>query len=324
LRASLHNWDEIARKGVGVGDRVLIEKAGEIIPQIVAVTERASSPRFEPPTHCPSCGEALVRAEGEVALRCVNRISCRAQLVEGVQFFAHRHAMNIENLGPKLVAQLIERGIVRDVADLFDLTAPRLAELERMAEKSAENIVRGLDKARREATLSRLLIALGIPHVGEVAARAIAAGQANLSAMLARSPEQLASDLADVRGVGPVIAQAVGDFFAEPRNRVVLDKLVARGVDPLEPRRAVGGPLAGRTFCVTGTLSRPRGEVRRDIEAAGGRFVTSVTKETQFLVAGAETGEGKLKAAAKHGTRVVDEATLYRLIAGEEPVEHIS
>src|SRR5262249_31120560 len=184
--ASLHNGDEVARKGVGPGDKVLIEKAGEIIPQIVAVTQHAGRGVFEPPRTCPSCGEALVRADGEVALRCINKISCRAQLVEGLQFFAYRHAMNIENLGTKLVAQLVRSDLVRDVADLFDLTVDKLEPLERMGQKSAENIVRGLEKAKREATLSRLLIGLGIPHVGEVAARAIAAQFEDLQALIDR------------------------------------------------------------------------------------------------------------------------------------------
>ena len=309
--ASLHNWDEVARKGVAKGDTVLIEKAGEIIPQIIAVTEHAGGAVFEPPRSCPSCGEALVRAEDEVALRCINKISCRAQLVEGLQFFAHRHAMNIENLGPKLVAQLIESGLVRDAADLFDLTVDKLEPLERMGQKSAENIVAGLDKAKREATLSKLLIGLGIPHVGEVAARAIAAQFDDLQALIDKK-----GSFEGVRGIGPVIAQAVTDFFEEPRNVAVLQKLVDRGVNPREPKREASGPLAGKTFCVTGTLSKPRGDVKHDIEAAGGKFVTSVTKGTDFLVAGGDTGEAKLTAAKKHGTRVIDEAELYRMIGG--------
>jgi DNA ligase (NAD+) len=315
-RASLHNWDEVSRKGVGTGDVVLIEKAGEIIPHIIAVTERRSAAPFAPPTHCPSCGETLLRAEGAVALRCINKLSCQAQLVEGVQFFAHRHAMNIENLGPRLVAQLVERGLVADVADLFDLTIEKLLPLERMAEKSAHNIVEGLDKSRREATLSRLVIAMGIPHVGEVAARAIAGEVRSFDALLRLSREDLAALLEELRGVGPVIGQAVADFLAEPRNRSVLEKLRERGVHPVEPERATReGPLAGKAVCVTGTLSKPRGEVKVDIEAAGGRFASAVTKGTDYLVAGADTGEAKLLAAKKHGTQVIDEEELYRLLA---------
>src|SRR5262249_35548779 len=245
---------EVARKGVGAGDRVLVEKAGEIIPQIVAVVERGAGQRFTPPTACPSCGETLVRAEGEVALRCPNRLSCRAQPVEGVQCFAS--AMDLENLGPKLVAQLCERGLVRDVADLFALRAGALADLDRMGEKSAENIVRGIEKARREATLSRALSALGIPHVGEVAARAIAQRFERLGELIRLLPEELAARLEGVRGLGKVIAGAVAAFFADARNRAVVEKLVALGVDPAEPRGKASGPLAGKSFCVTGTLSR--------------------------------------------------------------------
>jgi DNA ligase (NAD+) len=317
-RASLHNWDEVKRKGLGRGDTVLIEKAGEIIPQIVAVTVRASDEVFEAPRECPSCGEALVRAEGEVALRCINKISCRAQLVEGVQFFAHKGAMNIDSLGPKLVAQLIQNGIVRDVADLFDLRAAELETLERMGPKSAENIVRGLEKAKRDATLSRLLVALGIPHVGEVAARAIAQRFEDFREMANAPQKELEARLEGVRGVGAVIAAAVAEFFAEPRNRAVLQKLCDRGLNPREPRAAVGGPLAGKTFCVTGTLSKPRGDVKKDIEANGGRFVTAVTKGTDYLVAGEDTGEAKLASARKHGTQVITEAGLYALMKAAE------
>jgi DNA ligase (NAD+) len=278
------------------------------------VVERGAGERFTPPTDCPSCGETLARAEGEVALRCPNRLSCRAQLIEGVQFFAA--AMDLENLGPKLTAQLIERGLVGDVADLFALRADALVELERMGEKSAENIVHGMEKARRTATLSRTLSALGIPHVGEVAARSIAQRFERLEQLVRLQPDELAARLEGVRGLGKVIAGGVATFFADPRNRRVVEKLVEFGVNPGEPRGKSDGPLAGKSFCVTGTLSRPRGQVRKDIENAGGRFASAVTKETQFLVAGADTGEQKLAAARKHGTQVIDEAVLYAMIAG--------
>ncbi|HEY3355152.1 MAG TPA: NAD-dependent DNA ligase LigA [Polyangia bacterium] len=320
-RASLHNWDEVARKGLRLGDYVLVEKAGEIIPQVIAViTERRRGDEapIVPPAECPSCHAALVRREGEVALRCPNQLGCPAQLREAIEFFASRDAMDIENLGPKLVEQLCETGLVEDVADLFTLTVAQLLPLERMAAKSAENIVAAVARSRARATLSRLLTGLGIPLVGTVAARAIAARYGALAAMMAVTPPaRFAEELLTVGGVGAKIAQAVADFFAEERTRRVLEKLLERGVAPTEPQPVGRGPLAGKAICVTGTLSRPRAEIKRDIEAAGGRFVAAVGKGTDYLVAGEQTGEAKLKNATKLGVRVIDEAGLQRLLRGE-------
>jgi DNA ligase (NAD+) len=319
-RASLHNWDEVQRKDLRLGDAVLVEKAGEIIPQVVAViTERRRGDErpIAPPAACPSCGAALVRREGEVAWRCPNHLGCPAQLREALEFFASRDAMDIENLGPKLVAELCAAGLVADVADLYDLTVAQLVPLERMAVKSAENVIAAVGRSRERATLGRLLTGLGIPLVGTVAARAVAAAYGSLEAMLAVTPARFAVELLAVPGVGEKIAQAVAEFFGEPHSRAVLEKLVARGVAPSEPRPDRRGPLAGQTVGVTGTLSRPRSDIKRDIEAAGGRFATSVGKGTDYLVAGDKTGAAKLKAAAKAGVRVIDEAGLQRLLAGE-------
>jgi len=319
-RAGLHNYEDLARKQLRIGDRVIIEKAGEIIPQIVSVVAHAEAPLIGPPDGCPSCGHALVREEGEVALRCPNSLSCPAQIVMSIQFFCHRGAMNIENVGYKLVLQLCEKGLIKDVADLFALEVEQLAELDRMGEKSAENVVKAIDKARQSATLSRLLTALGIRHVGGVAAQAIARRYRSLAAMLSEGDdaEKMHATLDDVPGVGDVIAAAVAEFFADARNRALLAKLQAHGVDPVEPEEAPRtGPLAGVTVCVTGKLSRPRGDLERDIVAAGGTFHKSVTKTTQYLVAGADTGDTKLASAKKHGTRVIDEAGLGKLLAGE-------
>jgi DNA ligase (NAD+) len=319
-RASLHNWDEVARKGLRLGDYVLVEKAGEIIPQVVAVlAERRTGVErsITPPTECPSCHARLVRREGEVALRCPNKLGCLAQLKEALEFFAGKSALDIENFGPKLVEQLVDLGLVKDVADLFDLTFEKLLPLERMAEKSAENLVGSLRDAKQKATLSRLLTGLGIPLVGTVGARAIAQAYGGFEAMLAvQPPSRFATELLRVGGVGEKMAQAVADFFGEARNRVVLDKLVARGLRPVEPQ-AASGPLTGQSLCVTGTLGQPRSAVQRAIEAAGGRFVSAVGKGTDYLVAGAGTGQTKLKAAQKHGVRVIDEAALEKLLRGE-------
>lgn len=319
-RASLHNWDEVARKGLRLGDYVLVEKAGEIIPQVVAVlAERRTGQErpIAPPTECPSCHDRLVRREGEVALRCPNKLGCRAQLKEALEFFASKSALDIDGFGPKLVEQLVDQGLVADVADLFELTFEKLLPLERMAEKSAENLVAALRSAQERVTLARLLTGLGIPLVGTVGARAIAQAYGSFEAMLAvEPPARFATELLRVQGVGEKMAQAVADFFGEARNRAVLEELRARGLRPVEPQ-APTGPLSGKALCVTGTLSQPRSAIQRAIEAAGGRFVAAVGKGTDYLVAGADTGQAKLKAAQKHNVRVIDEAALERLLRGE-------
>jgi DNA ligase (NAD+) len=322
-RVSLHNWDQVARLGIGVGDRVLIEKAGEIIPQVLAVTVTSAGPRFDAPSACPACASPLVREDGKVVLLCSNRLGCPAQRQAAIEFFAGRGQLNIDGLGEKLVAQLLEAGLVHDVADLFDLTAPQLAGLERFGETSANNLVAALATARQAATFSRLLAALGIDNVGGVIAKLIAGRYRRLSALraaaAARSSEELVAELCEIDGVGEVIAIAVDRFLRDPASAAVLDKLAARGLDPEEPVAAVAtGPLTGKTLVVTGTLSAPRAEVSARIEAAGGKIAGSVSKKTDYLVAGADVGKTKLDAAAKHGVTVIDEDGLARLLAGAD------
>ena len=320
-RVSLHNWDQVARLQIGDGDRVLIEKAGEIIPQVLGVTERSAAPRWTAPTTCHVCGEPLVREDDKVVLVCPNRLQCPAQRQAAIEFFAGRGQLNIDGLGEKLVAQLIERGLVTDVADLFDLTVPQLAALDRFGEQSAANLVAALAKARADATATRLITALGIPHVGGVVARALAGRYQRLSALVAaadaKDRDALIEELTAIEGVGEVIARAVDGFVRDPHARAVMHKLFARGVDPVEPAAAViDGPLTGKTLCVTGTLSVPRGQIEARIAAAGGKVAGSVTKKTSYLVAGADTGKAKLEAATKHGVPVIDEAGLEALLAG--------
>ena len=315
-RASVHNWDQVARLDLGQGDRVLLQKAGEGIPEILGVTVKSDGPRFAPPTKCPSCASELVREEGRVALACPNRKDCPAQILGGLEFFAS--VMNIDGLGEKIVVQLYEAGLVKDIADLFDLTQARLEKLERFGQLSAKNLVTAIAEAKQTATFSRLLTALGIPNVGDVIAKPIAQKFGTLSALReAAKGEAFATDLCELEKVGKIIAQNVERFLRDPDVNAVLDKLIARGIDPPEPVSVQAtGPLVGKLFVVTGTLTKPRADVQKAIEAAGGKVAGSVTKKTSYLVAGADTGKTKLEAAEKHGVTVIDEAALEKLLAG--------
>ncbi len=313
-RASVHNWDQVARLKLGKGDRVLIQKAGEIIPEILGVTVESKGPRFAPPTECPACGSELVREEGRVVLLCPNRIGCPAQQLGAIEFFAS--VMNIDGLGEKIVAQVVEAKLVADVADLFDLTQAKLEKLERFGALSAKNLVAAIAEAKKTATFSRLLTALGITNVGDVIAKPIAQKYGTLSALReAAKTATFATELCELEKVGKIIAQNVERFLRDAHVAVVLDKLAARGIDPAEPIAVAStGPLVGKLFVVTGTLSRPRAEVQKMIESAGGKIAGSVTKKTSYLVAGADTGKTKIEAAEKNGVTVIDEQALNRML----------
>jgi DNA ligase (NAD+) len=321
-RASVHNWDIVARLGLGAGDRVLLEKAGEIIPQILAVTEKGEGPAFTAPAVCPSCGSALVREDGKVALVCPNRLGCPAQQLAAIEFFASRGQMNIDGLGEKVVAQLVEAGLVHDVADLFVLTAEQLEQLDRFGKLSAGNVIAAIAKAKADATFARLLAALGIANLGGVLARPIAEKYGTLSALREAAgklaPEAFVAELCEIDGIGETIALSIDRFLRDPHVAVVLDKLAARGIDPKQPVRAVAeGPLSGKTLVVTGTLTAPRTDVQKRIEAAGGKVAGSVSKKTSYLVAGEDTGKAKLEAAQKHGVQVITEQELAQLLEGK-------
>ncbi len=320
-RASFFNYNQIKRLDVAVGDRVLLEKAGEIIPYVITVVERGADrvPVVEP-TVCPSCGTALVREEGLVVLVCPNSFGCPEQRARSIEFFCKRDAMNMENFGPSLVSQLVDTGLVADVADLFDLTAEKLIGLERMGDKSAQNVVAGIGLAREKATLTRLLVGLGMPKIGEVWAHEVAVRFGDLQTLMDTPPDGIFAALMELHGFGDERARAVSDFFADERHRAVLNKLIARGVAPLEPKTVREGPLGGVRVCVTGTLSRPRSDIQAAIEAAGGIFDKSVKKGTTYLVAGADVGATKLKDAQKKGVKVIDEVALEKLLRGE-PLE---
>jgi DNA ligase (NAD+) len=318
-RASLHNWDQVARLGVGQGDRVLVHKAGEIIPQVLSVVERHADAPFTPPEKCPSCHTVLTRDEGRVALRCPNSLACPDQLLQSVQFFAGRGQMNIDGLGEKVCRALITASLVANVADLFALREEQLVELDRFAETSARNLIAAIDQARARATTSRLLAALGVPHVGGVVARIIAQRHrrvGDLLELIDRSGEEGATAaLTDIEGVGEVIARSLVAFLSRSETRAVLALLAERGVDPLEPVEAAGdGPLGGKTFVITGTLSIPRSEMASRIQRAGGKVASSVSKSTTYLVAGENTGESKRTSATKLGVTIIDEAALTEML----------
>jgi DNA ligase (NAD+) len=317
---SLHNQDEIDRKDIRVGDWVLVERAGDVIPHVVRVIldrRTGHEKKYRLPDRCPVCGGEAVKPPGEAITRCVNT-SCPAQVKERIRHFGSRGAMDIDGLGDKLVDQLVERGLVRDVADVYDLTVERLIELDRLADKSAQNLVDAIAASRSDVTLGRLLHALGIPGVGRALATELAAYFGSLDALRAADE----AGLLEMPGIGPTLATAIHAWFADEHNRGLLDKLRQRGLVPAATRPAAArrsaddsGPLAGKIFVVTGTLeSMSREDAEEAIRALGGRATGSVSKSTDYLVAGASPGASKLKGAEKHGTRVIDEKELLELL----------
>lgn len=310
---SLHNEDEVRRKDVRVGDTVLIERAGDVIPYLVqVVTARRLDPAPEPfrmPTHCPACGGAAVRAEGEAVWRCTNT-ACPAQLRERLFHWGSRRAMDIEGLGEVLVRQLVDRGLVRDFADLYGLSVDTLADLERMAEKSAQNLHRAVEASKTRG-LSRLLNALGIRMVGERAAQLLAARFGTMERLLAATE----ADINDIYGIGPQIAQAVTTFLAEPRNRATIERLAAAGVAMTEEGHTEGPrPLEGKTLVLTGGLATLSRDQAKDlIIRMGGRVTGSVSKKTDYVVVGEDAGS-KADDAKRLGVATLDEAAFLKLV----------
>ncbi len=318
-RASLHNADEIERKAVKIGDTVVIEKAGEIIPQVVRVEVEARD-GSETPYHLsdrlPELRRAVAREPEEVDFRCTNPPSrCPEQLKEGLRWFAHRDGMDIDGLGEKLIDQLVSRGLVRSPADLYRLDVPTLAALERMGTKSAENLVAALD-ASRHRTLDRLINGLTIRHVGDRNAELLAERFPTLDALCAAS----LADFEAVPGLGPVVAESVHEFFQDPENRRLIAGLQAVGVrpEPFRPVAATGGPLPflGKSFVLTGTLpKRSRAEAEALIKRLGGKVTGSVSKATSYVLAGSDPGS-KLEKAKQLKIPILDEAELERRAGG--------
>ncbi|MBS0500519.1 MAG: NAD-dependent DNA ligase LigA [Burkholderiaceae bacterium] len=313
--ATLHNELEARRKDVRVGDTVVVRRAGDVIPEVVSVLpdkRLPDAPEFSMPAQCPVCGSAVVREEGEADHRCTGGLYCSAQRKQALLHFASRRAMDIEGLGEKLVDQLIDGNVVRMLPDLYRMGFVSLAALDRMADKSAQNLIDALQKSK-QTTLARFLYALGIRHVGESTAKALARHFGRLDGVMDASVEQLAQ----VPDVGPVVAESIHTFFAQPHNREVVEQLRAVGIGwpEGEPAPAALLPLAGQTFVLTGTLpSLSRDEAKALLEAAGAKVAGSVSKKTHYVVAGAEAGS-KLDKARELGVPVIDEAQLRALLA---------
>jgi DNA ligase (NAD+) len=311
-RATLHNEDYVKEKGILVGDTVVIERAGDVIPQVVKAVaeERDGSEReFTMPTHCPVCGEPVSRPEGEAVTRCINA-RCPAQALEHIIHWASKTAMDIDGLGEKLATRLFDLGLIKDAADVYDLEAEQLVPLEGFGEKSAENLIRAIEKSK-EQPFARVLYALGIRHVGSVTAGLIAGRFSGEDLMRGVEVEQLT----EIDGVGGVVARAVIEYFGLEDNRGLIGRLMQRGLD--FERDATGpseGPLVGKRVVITGTLERPRSYFVERLEAAGGTFTSSVSKKTDYVLAGEEAGS-KLEKARELGVPVLDEAGFEELLS---------
>ena len=311
-RATLHNMDEIERLGVKIGDWVEVERGGDVIPKVVKVIEDKDHPRghkqFQMPGHCPVCGGNVVRTPGEADHRCVNA-NCGAKLQGTILHFASRHVMNIDGLGDSLVSQLTERGMVKNVADLYRLTKDDLLRLERMGDKSGQNVLDEI-AASKKLPLERVIYGLGIRFVGERTAQFLAEHFGSLDAIMKASAEELQ----EVNEVGPRIAESIVEFFSDEHNRQLVNDLRKAGLTLTGQKKEKGTKLAGKTFVLTGTLERySRDEAKKMIEDAGGRVSGSVSKKTDYVVAGSDAGS-KLDKARELGVTVIGEDEMVSLV----------
>jgi DNA ligase (NAD+) len=311
-RATLHNEDYVKEKGILIGDTVVVERAGDVIPQVTgAVTEERKGDEyaFEMPADCPVCDEPVSRPEGEAVTRCVNA-RCPAQALEHIIHWSSKSAMDIDGLGEKLATRLFDLGLVSDAADVYDLKAEQLVPLEGLGEKSAENLIRAIEKSK-ERPFSIVLYALGIRHVGAVTAGLIAARFGGEDLMRSVEVERLTA----IDGVGEVVARAVVEYFDLDDNRDLIGRLMERGLDfGREEGGPTDGPLSGKRIVITGTLERPRNYYVGRLEAAGGTFTSSVSKNTDYVLAGEDAGS-KLERAKELGVSVLDEAGFEELFS---------
>jgi len=313
-RSTLHNWDEIERKDMRIGDTVIVERAGDVIPHVVMVIKekrKGMEAKCAPPRQCPVCGSQVVREEGEVAYRCIN-LNCEAQVLERIMHYASRGAMDIEGLGEKNVELLFNHGLIKHFVDLYKLEKAQLLNLPRFAEKSAQNLIGAIEKSK-ETTLSRFLYALGILHVGEYAAKQLAKNFKNLEELYKVSPECIMN----IKQMGEKLAKSISGFFSEKENLRTFDTLKKLGITISNPdyeasRLKEKGPLDGLIFVVTGTLSRPRTEIEELIEDLGGHAAGAVSKKTTYVLAGEEAGS-KLEKAKKLGVKVINEKEFNKL-----------
>ena len=310
-RATLHNEDEIKRKDIKIGDTVLVQRAGDVIPEVVKVitSKRTGQEKtFNMPLSCPVCRSSVIRSENEAALRCINT-SCPAQVKERIKHFASKGAFDIDGLGEKLIDQLVDKKLLFSYADIFQLKEELLENLERMGSKSAGNIVRAIKDCKR-ITLNRFIYALGIRHVGEHVAGILARSFESLEKLIDTTKEELEA----IDGVGPVVAQSIVEFFKKDENRKIVDDMIADGVQIFSNNADKQGTLAGKVFVLTGTLETlTRDEAKEVIENAGGKVTGSVSRNTDYLVAGASPGS-KLKRAQELGVDIIDEQTLMKLM----------
>ena len=315
-RSTLHNWDEIERKDIRIGDTVVVERAGDVIPHVVTVIQEKRTGRerhFPPPKQCPVCGSQVVREEGEVAYRCIG-LNCAAQVLEKIIHYASRGAMDIEGLGEKNVELLYSNGLIKHFDDLYRLKKDQLLELPRFAEKSAQNLIDAIERSKK-TTLSRFLFALGIIHVGEYAARLLAKNFEKLEELYRIKPDRIM----EIKQMGEKLAESISGFFSEEENLRTLDRLKKLGVRVSNPDFEGAGakrekrPFEGMTFVITGTLSRPRDEVEELIERRGGHASGSVSRKTSYVIVGAEPGS-KYEKAKSLGVKVLNEEEFNKLI----------
>jgi DNA ligase (NAD+) len=313
-RASLHNFDELNRLDVRRGDTVVIEKAGEIIPQVIQVKKDLRPPgvkRFKIPDRCPNCRSAVAKDENGVYIRCLNS-DCRGRLKERLKYFAGRDQMDIEHLGIALIDQLVETGLVNNFADLYKLEKDQLAQLERMADKSARNVIDSIEKSKTRP-LWRLVAALGIRHIGGQSAQILAEYFGSLEALVAAEEQTLKA----IDQIGPTMAKSLYEYFRDEENRQVIDELLDAEVTPQPPTEKRTDKLAGKTIVVTGTLENfSRQQIGQAIKRAGGKASSSVSKKTDFVLAGTEPGS-KLDKALQLGVKVIDEKQFLQMLDGK-------